>query len=144
MQAPTASVPPPAIEQSMLGAEKKWGAEGYAEGLEKREWTLRAVGLFCEGKKLEDALIYLNAVAFFDGRRDHRGFRHDQAGAIQYPNGDRYFGPYVHGKRKGAGIYFFHDGGIYLGNYDKGLRSGLGIHITKKAGPDNRPRFSLL
>ena len=24
-------------------------------------WTLRTIGLFCEGKKIDDAMLYLNA-----------------------------------------------------------------------------------
>ena len=131
MAAPSAVPPPSSLEQAIAAVDAKWGAKGYAEHIAERVWTLRTVGLFCEGRKLEDALVYLNAVCYYDGKRDHRGFRHDLEAAIQYPNGDRYFGPYVHGKRQGLGVYLFEEGGVYVGNYEKGKRSGLGVHVTK-------------
>jgi len=131
MTAPTAVPPPPALEAAMLAAQMKWGTADDDENINNREWTLRSIGLFCEGRKLEDVLPYVNAVSLFNGRCDHRGFRHDPECQIQYPNGDRFFGQYVHGKRKGVGMYFFREGGMYVGNYAKGLRSGLGIHVTK-------------
>jgi hypothetical protein len=51
-------------------------------------------------------LFQIKRVPLRGGKRDHRGFRHDSESVIQYPNGDRFFGPYDHGKRKGVvGLY---------------------------------------
>ena len=87
MAAPTAVPPPPALEEAIAAVDEKWGAAGYEAHIKERVWEIRTVGLFCEGRKLEDALIYLNAVCLYDGKRDHRGFRHDGGSMITYPNG---------------------------------------------------------
>jgi hypothetical protein len=73
MAAPTAVPPPPALEAAMLAAQMKWGTADDDENINNRVWTLRSIGLFCEGRKLADVLPYINAVSLFNGRCDHRG-----------------------------------------------------------------------
>lgn len=45
---------------------------------------------------------------------------------MKYPNGDRYEGSWMKGKKNGHGIYYYSNGLVYEGNFIDGKKNGHG------------------
>ena len=50
----------------------------------------------------------------------------DGKGVFLWPNGDRYMGQYINGRRNGLGDMFYGDGDIYKGAWRNGQYHGQG------------------